>query len=164
MDNNTKQFFALINSPIKFRLFMFSKLPSAFFCGVKVKYADEHTCIATVPYKWFTQNPFKSTYFACQAMAAELSTGILAMANIYKKNPGVSMLVLNLKAEFIKKATGVTFFTCDDGQLIYQTVQEALQSGEAKTVTALATGRNKNNEVIARFEVTWSFKKKADKY
>ena len=36
-------------------------------------------------------------------MAAEMSTGILCMGNIYKRNPAVSMLVLNKEAYFIKK-------------------------------------------------------------
>ena len=86
--SNAAKFLQLINHPVKFRLFLLSKLPSAFFCGVRVLFADEKTCVTTVPYKWFSQNPFKSTYFACLSMAAEMSTGILGLTHIYKRNPG----------------------------------------------------------------------------
>lgn len=58
-------FLKLVNNKFKFNLFLFSKLPSAFLCGVRVQFADESKCVVTVPFKWLSQNPFKSTYFAC---------------------------------------------------------------------------------------------------
>jgi hypothetical protein len=158
--NNSNTFFQLINNKFKFKLFLLSKLPSAFFCGVRVQYADEKKCMVTVPFKWLSQNPFKSTYFACLSMAAEMSTGVLAMAHIYKRNPAVSMLVLNIKGDFIKKATGKTSFTCTDGLMIRQTIEDAIFDGQGKTVTAKSTGCNEAGEVVAVFEITWSFKAK----
>ena len=53
--------------------FLFFKLPSAYWSGVRVKSINHTTCIVTVKHKWFNQNPFNSMYFAVQAMAAELS-------------------------------------------------------------------------------------------
>ena len=126
--SNAAQFLQLINSPIKFRLFLLSKLPAAFISGVRVRSADENKCVVTVPYKWLSQNPFKSTYFACLSMAAEMSTGVLAMAHIYKRNPPVSMLVLKVEGSFMKKAVGRTTFTCEEGQLIRQTIEDAIIS------------------------------------
>lgn len=157
----TNKLLQLIKSPIKFRLFLLAKLPSAFFSGVRIKYADEEKCITIVPYKWFSQNPFKSTYFACLAMAAETSTGILSMLHIYKRKPSVSMLVINLQANFVKKATGITAFTCNDGLLIKQAIEKAISTGQSQTLTATSTGVNKYNEVVAIFHITWSFKAKA---
>lgn len=152
------KFLQLVNSPFKFRLFLFYKLPSAFFCGVRVRYVDEEKCVTSVPFKWLSQNPFKSTYFACLSMAAEMSTGILAMAHIYQRKPAVSMLVLNVKGEFIKKAVGKTTFTCEDGSLIKNIIEEAIATGEGKAITVRSTGRNADNEIVAEFEITWSFK------
>jgi hypothetical protein len=151
-------FLKLVNSPVKFRLFLFYKLPSAFFCGVRVRYADEHKCVVTVPYKWLSQNPFKSTYFACLSMAAEMNTGILAMAHIHQRNPAVSMLVLNIKGDFTKKAVGRTTFTCEDGPAILQAIEAAIATGQGQTVIATSIGKNAANEVVACFEITWSFK------
>ena len=159
--SNAAAFLSLVNSPVKFRLFLLSKLPSAFFCGVRVRHADEKKCVVTVPYKWLSQNPFKSTYFACLSMAAEMSTGVLAMAHIYKRQPAVSMLVLKTEGSFLKKATGKTTFTCEEGQLIKQTVEDAVFSNEGKIVTARSYGRNKDGEIVAEFAITWSFKVKS---
>lgn len=153
-------FFKLIRHPIKFRLFLLSKLPSAYFSGVRVREADEQHCVVTVPYKWFSQNPFRSTYFACLSMAAEMSTGVLALANIYKRKPAVSMLVLNVTGNFIKKATGITTFICNDGEAIKNCIEESIATGEGRSITAKSTGRNKEGEIVAEFEVTWSFKAK----
>ena len=160
--NNATQFLKLIHSPIKFRLFLLSKLPAAFFCGVRVRYADEKKCVTSVPYKWLTQNPFRSTYFACLSMAAEMSTGVLAMAHIHKREPSVSMLVSKVEGTFLKKAIGRTLFTCEDGQVIKQTIEDAIISNEGKIVTAKSYGRDAEGEIVAEFAITWSFKVKSN--
>ncbi len=146
--------------PIKFRMFLLFKLPSAFFCGVRVQDIDEKRCVVTVPYKWFSQNPFKSTYFACLSMAAEMSTGALAMAHVYKRFPAISMLVVKVDSEYSKKATGKTTFTCEDGEALLRTIQDSIATGEGRTFRAKSTGRNASNETVAEFYVTWSFKVK----
>jgi hypothetical protein len=154
------KFLQLIQHPFKFKLFLLYKLPSAFFSGVRVKYADEAKCEVTVPYKWFSQNPFKSTYFACLSMAAEMSTGVLALVHIHERKPAVSMLVVNLKADFMKKAIGKTTFTCRDGADIKKTIEAAITTGEGKAITTKSIGVNEQGEIVALFEVTWSFKAK----
>ncbi len=155
------KFLQTIKHPVKFRMFLLSKLPSAFFSGVRVIDADEEKCTVKVPYTWFSQNPFKSTYFACLSMAAEMSTGVLALAHIYKREPSVSMLVLKVDGNFVKKATGITIFTCEDGFTIKKTIEDAISSNEGKSVTAKSTGRNAAGEIVAEFTVTWSFKVKS---
>ena len=155
MDNS---FLQIATHPFKLRLFLLTKLPSAFFSGVRVRYVDEQKAVVTVPYKWFTTNPFKSTYFACLSMAAEMSTGILAMGHTYKASPAVSMLVLKTEGNFHKKATGLTTFTCEDGHVIGQIIRECLASGKAATVTARSVGLDDSGNIIADFSITWSFR------
>ena len=104
-------------------LFLMFKLPSAFIAGVRVKHIDTHKCIATVKHRWINQNPFQSMYFAVQAMAAELTTGVLMMQAIQKSGIPISMLVLNNKSNFSKKAKGLITFTCDEGIAIQQIVE-----------------------------------------
>lgn len=154
-------FFQLVNSPLKFRLFLLSKIPAAYFSGVRVQSLTESSAVVTVPYKWFSTNPFRSTYFACLAMAAEMSTGILAMAHTYGQQPAVSMLVVGMEANFVKKATGRTRFRCDDGPAIAEAVAKAVTTGEAQTIIAEAKGANDQGEPVASFRITWSFKKKS---
>jgi hypothetical protein len=153
-------FIKLIKHPIKFRLFLISKLPAALFSGVRLQYVDENRCEVTVPYKWFTKNPFRSTYFACLSMAAEMSTGILAMANVYGRKPAVSMLVLTVNGDYKKKAVGLTTFTCDQGALVKQVVEDAVTTMKPGTVTLTSTGRNEAGEVVAEFLIEWGFKVK----
>jgi hypothetical protein len=140
---------------------MCSKLPAALFSGIRVKYVDEERCEVTVPYKWFTKNPFHSTYFACLSMAAEMSTGVLAMANVYQRKPPVSMLVLTVNGDYKKKATGRTTFTCEQGALLKQVVETAIATKKPGTVTLTSTGRNEAGEVVAEFLIEWGFKVKA---
>ena len=160
MNSSKQKFIQFVQQPVKFRLFLLSKLPSAFFSGVRVKSLDENRSEVTVPYKWFSKNPFKSTYFACLAMAAELSTGLLAMMNVHEKNPAISMLVISLEANYFKKATGITVFVCEDGVAINNIVESAIASGESKIIKCKSIGKSKEGEIVAEFFITWSFKAK----
>ncbi len=157
------KFIGLVHNPITFRLFLLKKLPAAYFSGVRVKYADEEKCVVTVPYKWFTTNPFRSTYFACLSMAAEMSTGVLAIGHTYKTTPGISMLVTKVEGNFHKKATGRVTFTSEDGRRMAAVIKEALASGKGTSLNAYSTGLNKAGETVAEFVITWSFKVKLPK-
>src|SRR4051812_44984537 len=87
-----KKFCDNLKNPFLFKLFLLAKLPLGFFSGMKVKEIDTHHCVATVPYGWMTRNPFKSTYFAALSMAAELSTGALALFSVEQRNPSVAVI------------------------------------------------------------------------
>jgi hypothetical protein len=93
-------------------------------------------------------------------MAAELSTGALAMAQVYHRKPVLSLLVVKIEATFVKKATGRIYFTCNDGKSISEAADKALASGEAAVVQCRSAGRDKDGELIAECIITWSFKKK----
>jgi hypothetical protein len=157
---NPQKFLKLVNNPFKLRFFLFAKLPAALFSGVRVLSANEDECVVTVPYKWFSKNPFRSTYFACLSMAAEMSTGVLAMAHLYESDPRVSMLVTHVSGDFTKKANSRTSFTCEDGHRIKQAIEDAIRTKESKTVNARSTGRNPAGDVVAQFEISWSFRVK----
>lgn len=151
-------FLKLINNPFKFRLYLLKSLPVAYFSGIKIITCDESRCVTSVPFKWLTQNPFRSTYFASLAMAAELSTGALATLHTHDKKPGVSMLVTGMDARYFKKAVGITIFTCEEGLKIKDAAKQAIESGEGVTVIAQSLGKNENNELVAEFNFTWSLK------
>jgi hypothetical protein len=63
-----------------------------------------------------------------------------------------------MNGSFYKKATGKVFFTCQDGLAMKQAIEKAISSGEPQQVTSLSTGRNRENEIVAEFYFTWSFK------
>lgn len=146
--------------PVNLRWFFLTKLPSAYFSGVRIKEIDETKCEVTVPFKWFTKNPFRSTYFACLSMAAEMSSGALCMLHLYQRKPAVSFLVIKMEAAYFKKATGKTTFICTQGNEILKSIEESVRSGDPRTIQVKAAGFNEKNEVVAEFFVTWSFKVK----
>ncbi len=141
----------------KFTLF---KLPSAYFCGVRVKSISEVTCVTSVKHKWINQNPFRSMFWAVQGMAAELSTGALVMSYIKDSNQNVSMLVANNRATFLKKAKGRINFTCEDGLLIKQAIQKSIETGEGQTCWMRAEGLNSEGVTVSTFEFEWTVKLK----
>lgn len=153
-------FFDLINNPVKFRLFLLKNLPAAYFSGLKIVAANDERSVISIPYKWFTRNPFRCTYFACLSMAAEMSTGILAMANTYKRSPKISMLVTGIEGKFYKRATGLSLFVCEEGGVIRRTVEETITTKQAQSIKVLSSGFNEESELIAEFWITWSFKMK----
>ncbi|MDF1548629.1 MAG: DUF4442 domain-containing protein [Bacteroidales bacterium] len=150
----------LAQNNIKMRLFLFLKLPLAFIAGLKIVFISPEKAVVTIPYKFLTKNPFRSIYFAALSMAAELSTGILSLAAIAETKKPISMLVLDMKASFTKKAVSKISFTCLEGQKITDAVQACLNSDEGQTVAVQSIGIDKKGNEVAEFEFVWTFKKK----
>lgn len=148
-------------SPAKLNAFLFLKLPSAFWSGVRVKSISEGQCVVTVKHRWFNQNPFKSMYFAVQAMAAELTTGALVMMQIKNSGKNISMLVANNNGNFSKKATGRITFTCNDGHLIEDAIKKTIATGEGQTIWMKSIGLNEKGEQVSELNFEWSIKLKA---
>jgi acyl-coenzyme A thioesterase PaaI-like protein len=145
--------------PVKLRLFMLRKLPLAWLAGLRLVALTPEVATVTIRYKYLTQNPFRSIYFAALAMAAELASGIQAMLHT-QGGGAVSMLVVGLAAEFNKKAVGLITFTCPDGAAIAQAIAESRATGEGRTVVCTSTGYDEAGDVVAIFRITWSFKAK----
>jgi len=158
MHQNAYRFINKMTHPWKSKLFLFLKLPAAFFSGVRISSLSEERAVVSVPFSWFSKNPFRSTYFACLAMAGEMSTGLLAMMHCYKRKPGVSMLVIKMEALYFKKATGLTYFTCEAGKDMEWIINECIRENRSHTYVATAVGRDKSGDKIAEFYITWSFK------
>jgi len=155
-----KDFRDLANNGFLLKLFFLKKMPMGILSGMRVVELDEKHCSVSVPYNYLTKNPFKSTYFAVQSMAAELSSGAMAIAEVKKATRPVSMLVLDMKAIFTKKARSKLVFTCDNGKDISEAVKNAVSTGEGQTVTIVSKGVDKEGDVASEFHFTWTFKAK----
>jgi hypothetical protein len=140
--------------------FLFFKLPSAYFCGVRLKSISETTCTTSVKHRWINQNPFKSMFWAVQGMAAELSTGALVMSYIRESGKPVSMLVANNKGTFLKKARGRITFSCAQGAEIKNAIDTTLESGEGQTCWMRSEGIDASGDVVSKFEFEWTVKRK----
>lgn len=150
-------------NPFLARLYYFAKLPLAFVAGLRLRELDARHAVVTVPYGWRTTNPFRSTYFAALSMAAELSTGALAMLATDLAPKPVALLIVGLTAGFEKKATGTTTFTCEEGDKLAAAVARAVETGEPAAAEVETIGRSADGTVVARFTFTWSFKARSSK-
>jgi len=106
-------FFKLIRNPFLFRFFLLTRLPAAFLAGLRLELITPARAVVKLRYQFLTKNPFRSTYFACLGMAAEMSTGLLAYA-----------------------------------------------TGESVELPVVSSGYNEQGIEVARFLITWSFKRK----
>ncbi|MDO4729212.1 MAG: DUF4442 domain-containing protein [Bacteroidota bacterium] len=147
-------------TPFRINTFLLFKLPSAYFCGVRLKEFTPQKVKTTVRLSWFNQNPFKSMYFAVQAMAAELSTGVLMMYHVQNSGHKISMLVLANKSVFHKKATGRINFISEDNQQIKEVIQRVIQTKEGQTCWIHSKGYNQQGEVVSEFDFQWTIKVK----
>ena len=145
----------------KFNTFLFFKLPAAWWTGVRLRYIDEKEARTTVRHRWINQNPFNSMFWAVQGMAAELSTGAMVIDQIQQSGRNISMLVLNNKANFSKKATGKITFRCSDGDKIAAAIQQTINTGEGVTIWMRSVGTNEEGIVVATFDFEWTLRIKS---
>jgi len=155
------KFQKLVNNSFLFRLFLLKSLPLAFIAGIRVKKLNNEMSATTVKYKWITQNPFKSMYFASQAMAAEMASGILLLNYVYKSSPAISMLIIDNHANYFKKATDKITFTCTQGNEVAKAIEMCKTNNEGSQIKLNVTGKNEQNEIVSEFIFTWSLKAKA---
>jgi hypothetical protein len=146
--------------PWSFWLFQWKTLPLAAAAGLRVRTLDEARCTVSLPGGWRTQNPFRSTYFGAQAMAAEMSTGAPAMVLVGGASASVAMLVREVQGTFVKKIVGPSVFTFEDVASLHAAIERAAASGEAETFVARSIGTTTDGTVAAEFEITWSFKRR----
>jgi len=97
-------------------------------------------------------------FWAVQGMAAEFTTGTLIMNTIRDSNRKVSMLVLNNKANFSKKATGRITFSCTQGAELTKLMNELIETGTPKTIWMESIGINEAGDIVSRFNFEWTLK------
>ena len=143
-------------SKFQISLFTLLKLPSVWLCGIRVTSLEQSFCEAKVKHRWINQNPFNSMFWAVQGMAAELTTGMLLMQEIQISKKKVSMLVLNNKANFSKKAQGRITFSCNSADLITNAIKKLLETDKPQTLWLTSKGMDENNDLVSTFEFEWT--------
>ena len=141
-----------------FNSYIFFKLPTAWWSGVRFTKIDDSVSEVSVKHRWVNQNPFGSMFWAIQGMAAELSTAVFLMLFIRQSKKNISMLVLNNKAKFSKKAKGLIKFECNQRTEAMKAINSAVDTGEAVTVLLKSVGKDKDGDKVSEFEFEWSLK------
>lgn len=148
-------------SKFKIQLLLLTQLPIAWLAGLKLYSYSEEACSISVKLGFLNKNPFQSMFWAVQGMAAELSTGLLCIDIIKKSKQNISMLVVEQKAQFFKKAKGKIIFSCMQGNEIKDIIQRAIDSKESQTITLTSSGIDEVGDTVSTFEFVWSFKVKS---
>ena len=143
-------------TPFGINLYTFFNLPSAWWCGVRVKKISSKHCSTKVNLNLINKNSFKSIFWAIQGMAAELSTGALIMKASKSFKCDISMLVINNKATFTKKAKGQIVFSCDDGEAVDKTFTKLLKTNKSQTLWLQAKGDDKEGDIVSIFDFEWN--------
>ena len=132
----------------------------ALFSGTRLVSLDEKKSIAEVPFNWRNKNPFNSMYFAVQSMAAELSTAAPVLMVLKGFDASTALIIVDIKATFVKKAQSTVSFTCLDYEKMHLAVESLKQAGDVATVTAKTVGVDEAGDEVATFYFTWSFKRR----
>ena len=146
-------------TPNKINRWMLFKLPAAWLTGVRLTLIDESKCEVKVRFKWINQNPYRSMFWAVQAMAAELTTGMLLTKSIQDSNSDISMLLVSNKSSFYKKAVGKITFVCDEGEVAKQLINSTIKNTTSKAWFK-AKGYDEAGDQVSEFDFEWSCKKR----
>ncbi|WP_436516057.1 hypothetical protein [Ekhidna sp. To15] len=149
-----------VTNNFKFPLYLIKSLPMGWLSGLRVRELTSDKCTTSVPFKNLNKNPFKSIYFAVQSMAAELSTASPCLLAITGQKPSVAFIIVDLKANFTKKATDRVYFTCEDGAKAFEAVERCIETGQPAEATFKTVGKMKDGTIVSEFEFTWSFKQR----
>mgnify|MGYP001348085404 FL=1 len=149
-----------IDNKIIYKLISVMKLPMVLISGIKIDSITEEICSTSVRYRYINKNPFNSTYFAVLSMAAELSTGALALLSAGGVNSDISFIITGMEAKFVKKAKGRTTFICKQGHELLDAAVEARKKPESQSQAVKTEGYNEEGELVAEFKFTWSFRKR----
>ena len=95
-------------------------------------------------------------FWAVQGMAAELTTGALIMEAIHNSKRKVSMLVLNNRANFSKKAKGKVLFECDEKQKLMKSMKTLIKTQEPQKLWLTSKGIDQNGDIVSTFEFEWT--------
>ena len=95
-------------------------------------------------------------FWAIQGMAAELSTGVLIMQASKSFKCDISMLVINNKATFTKKAKGQIVFSCNNGEAVEKTFTKLFKTNKSQTLWLQAIGVDEEGDIVSTFDFEWT--------
>ncbi|WP_174269576.1 DUF4442 domain-containing protein [Vibrio ichthyoenteri] len=148
------------------RMFGLFKVPLIWYCRPKIIHLDQNKVEVVIPLKKRNKNHLNSMYFGVLAVGADVAGGFMAMSKSQARGERISLAFKAVQAEFIKRPEADVVFTCQDGALIDEMLEQAIVSGERinRPVTITATCPTLHgDEPMAIFQLTLSIKKSSIK-
>ena len=147
------------------RMFGLTKIPMIWFCRPSVVEIDKDHCILKIKLNRKTKNHLNSMYIGALNVGADLAGGILARELTKRSGRKLPPVFKNMQADYLKRAEGDVYFTCNEGQKINELVHQVIDTGKRinQPVNIIATVPEKfGNEPIAKFILTLSLKDKTN--
>lgn len=148
---------------IYLKLFGLLQVPMIHYVGAKLVAMDDEKIVIKIPLKRRTKNHLKSMYFGALCVGADLAGGFIVAKLVREAKRKVSFLFKDMQANFLKRAEGDVYFTCNDSAKIKEALAEAFATGKRinTAVSITATVPDKlGNEAVATFQLTLSIKAK----
>jgi len=141
------------------RVFAATRVPMLAMLWPRVVRIDARGVALRVPLNWRTRNHVRSQYLGAMVAAADLAAGLNAMRAIERAAAPVVLVFKDVHADFVKRATSHTTYTCDDGERVAAAVDECVRSGERVNVASdVVATSDVSGDVVARFTLTLSMK------
>ncbi len=154
-----------IKATLLLRLFGLTKIPMMLYVRPSVVEFSSEKTVIKIPLRRKTQNHLKSMYFGALAIGADSAGGFAAMNFIRNSPEKISLVFKDFNAEFLKRAEGDVYFSCDQGLAIKELVDTAAKSDERQemilNITATTPDRT-GDEPVAKFTLTLSLKKRSE--
>lgn len=142
-------------------LFAFTKVPLIWLCRPKIIDIDQEKVVVKIPLRRRTKNHLNSMYFGVLAVGADVAGGFLAMSKAKENNKKISLAFKQVEGRFLKRPEADVVFTCTDGKLIDEILQQSSETGERvnRPVRIVATCPSINgDEPMAEFDLMLSVK------
>jgi acyl-coenzyme A thioesterase PaaI-like protein len=136
----------------------FFKIPLVGFIKPKLISIDENKVRVKINLRRRTKNHLNSMYFGALAVGADVAGGIHVFYFAELSNLKVSFAFKGMKADFIKRAESDVVFESNQGELVRKAINLSEETGERVNETINVIARDKNQEIVATFEMIVSVK------
>jgi acyl-coenzyme A thioesterase PaaI-like protein len=136
----------------------FFKIPLVGFIKPKLISIDENKVRVKINLRRRTKNHLNSMYFGALAVGADIAGGIHVFYFAELSNLKVSFAFKGMKADFIKRAESDVVFESNQGELVQKAINLSEETGERVNETINVIARDKNQELVATFEMIVSVK------
>lgn len=134
------------------------QIPLIGFVRPKLIAIDNQEVRVRIKLRRRTKNHLKSMYFGALAVGADIAAGIHVFYFSELKGVKTSFAFKGMKAEFLKRAESDVIFSCEEGQLIQSLLEQSIEKKERINHTVVVKALDKQNEVVANFEMIISLK------
>jgi len=154
--------FKLLRGTMKPFVGQFLTMPLGAFAGLQIVSVNPESCTVRLPGGWRTQNPFKTTYWAAQGMAAEMATGVIPIAYVRASEVPIRMILAGTEAAFTKRCKTDSRFEHQAGQIVLEAMSETLRTGRSVECLLESKGYDEAGDCVSSWFFKWSFRARTE--